>query len=55
MSSRWKERKAKTKIDKRCVGANLCQIKEGNLALGKLLCLGQWQWTRRDLWQPQEI
>ena len=37
------------------VGKNLCQSEEGALAWDSHLCLGQWQWTRRGVWHPQEI
>ena len=34
---------------------NSCQSEEGALAWDRKLCLGQWQWTRRDWRQLQEI
>ena len=39
----------------KCSGENPCQSEEGILAWDRQLSLGQWQWTRRDLWQPREI
>ena len=53
MSSRWKERNAKTRRD--CGEENPRLIEEGALAWDRQLCLGQWQWTRRSWRQPQEI
>ena len=40
--------------------SKICQRKsipseEDGLARDSQLCLGQWQWTRRGLWQPQKI
>ena len=55
MSSRWKERNAKTKTDGKCEEENSCQSEEGALAWDRQLCLGQWQWTRRGWRQPHEI
>ena len=50
MSSRWKKRTVKTRKD--CFP---CQKEKGALAWDRPLCLGQWQGTRKDLWQPREI
>ena len=55
MSSRWKERNAKTKTDWRCEEENPCQSEEGALAWDRKLCLDQWRRTRRGWRQPQEI
>ena len=41
MSSRWKERNAKTTKDWRCEEENLCQSEEDALAWDRQLCLGQ--------------
>ena len=35
-------------------GENSCQREEGALAWDRI-CVGQWQWMRRDLWQPLEV
>ena len=51
MSSRWKERNVKTKIEEE----NPCQSEEGALAWDRQLCLDQWRWARRGWRQPQEI
>ena len=55
MSSRWKERNAKTNKEGKCLGENPCQSEDGALAWNRQVCLGQWQWMRRGLWQPQKI
>ena len=55
MSSRWKERNAKTRRDRKCDEENPCKSEVGALAWDRQLCLGQWQWTRRGWRQPQEI
>ena len=55
MPFRWKERNAKSRKDWRCEEENPCQSGEGALACDRQLRMGQWQWTRRDLWQPQKI
>ena len=55
MSSRWKERNASSTKYSRCVGENLCQSEEGALAFYRQLCLGQWRWRLRDLWQPRKF
>ena len=55
MSSRLKERNAKTRKDSRCEEENPCQNEEDTLAWERQLCLGQWQWTRRGRRQLQEI
>ena len=55
MSSRWKERNAKTRRDSRCGEENPCQSEEDALAWDRQLCLGQWQWRWRGWRQPQEI
>ena len=55
MSSRWKKRNAKSRKDQKYLGEIPYQIEEGALAWDRQLCLGQWQWTGRDLWQPQKI
>ena len=39
----------------KCVGENPCQSKEGTLAWDRQLCMGQWQWMRRSLWQSQQV
>ena len=55
MSSRWKERNAKTRRDRSCEGENLCQSEEGASAWDRQLCLGQWQWKRKGWRQSHEI
>ena len=55
MSSRWKERNAKTRRDRRCKEENPCPSEEGALAWDRQLCLDQWRWTRIGWRQPQEI
>ena len=47
MSSRWKERNAKSKKDWRCEEDNTCQSEWDPLEWDRQLCLGQWQWRRR--------
>ena len=42
------------KIEKR-VGKNPCQSEKGATTWDRQLCLCQWQWTRKGLWQPQKI
>ena len=39
----------------RMYGRKPMQSEEGALAWDRQLCLGQWQWTRGGLYQPQEI
>ena len=51
MSSRWKERRAKTRKDMK----KKIQSEEGALAWDRQLCLTQWQRTRRGLWQLPEV
>ena len=55
MSSRFKERNAKTRKNRRCEEESPCQSEEGALAWDRQLCLGKLQWTRRGWRQPQEI
>ena len=55
MSSRWKERHAKTRKNRKCVGENPCQSEEDALEWNRLFCLSRWYWTGRGLWQPREI
>ena len=55
MSSRWKERNAKTRKDRKCEDENSCQSEEGAIAWDRQLCLGQSQWTLKGWRQPQEI
>ena len=49
MSSRWKERNAKTRKDSRYEEENPCQSEEDALARDRQLCLGQWKWRGKRL------
>ena len=55
MSSRWKERNAKTRGDRRCEEENPCQSEEANLAWDRQLCLDQWRRTRKGWGQLHEM
>ena len=54
-----KECKNQERIEKNQERLKRCKRKsrreESALASDRQLCLGQWQWTRRTLWQPQKI
>ena len=55
MSSKWKERNAKSRRESRCEEKNPCQSEEDALAWDRQLCQGPWQWREKDWRQPQEI
>ena len=55
MSSRWKERNAKSRKDWSCEEENPYQSEEDALAWDRQLYLGQWQWMRKGWTYSQEI
>ena len=55
MSSRWKERKAKTKRETEDVKKKKIHARARKMFLAWDRQLCQWQWTRRGWRQPQEV